>query len=170
MMIPQKLTLEMLSRDPATAPTPLGTLARSRGLRASSAALCLIGLLGAAACSGSVDEPEKSSPEVSDSTNDRSSAGTRDTTSARDTSNAAEGTDTSDRAEDEQSSSDISRVGSGSRSSSGGGRRRPNVITPDDAGVLDDAGAIDAGAEDGGVVEVDAGVVEVDAGDAGAAP
>jgi hypothetical protein len=152
-MIIQMLTPELSRHTTARARRPSPMLA-----------LGLLGLLGTAACSGSVDDNKddvaNSRPATSDTASDR--GGARDTTSTG-TSNAADDTDPRDVNSREQEADDLSNA-TGSRSNAGsrrgGGTRRVRDEVLSDAGAID---AGDAGEADGGVVEVDAGVA-VDAG------
>jgi hypothetical protein len=139
---------------------------RSRGLRGRSmAALCLIGVLGAAACSDSEEGSTDGERAVRSNTPAESGSGT--TTPRRDTADEAttpsrnpEGVDSDDiNAIEDQDEDEIDGISGGGRrgggSSSGGGRR---------SNADDDEDTTDAGVEDGGVVDEDGGVVDVDAG------
>ena len=136
------------------------------------AALCFIGLLGAAACSDSEDGATDGDRAVRGNTPGASGSGT--TTPRRDSTDEAtpasrndpEGVDSDDiNAIEDQDEDEIDGInGGGRRGGASSGGRRSNANDDEDttdAGV-DDAGVVD---EDGGVVEVDAGGdVEVDAG------
>jgi hypothetical protein len=150
--------------------------ARSRGLRASSltlslCSLSLCSLLGAAACNGDIDEPERS-PRLGASDDERNT-GTENTrapgtsTSEDPSPNVRGAVDPGGEEVDEDLSISNNDNDVGGRRGGGGGRRRASdddILS--DAGVDVDAGDVDAGEEE---VVVDAGEVEVvvDAGDAG---
>jgi len=168
-------TLTPLANSRARAMTRSGAL-RGR----SMAALCLIGVLGAAACSDSDEGSTDGERAVRSNTPAESGGGT--TTPRRDTTDdetAApgrdpEGVDSDDiNAIEDQDEDEIDGINGGGRrgGGAGGGRRNADDDEDTDAGVDEDAGvAEDAGVEvdAGGDVEVDAGGdVAVDAGDAG---
>jgi hypothetical protein len=162
-MIPKTFTPQLESRDRA--------MTRSRGLRGRSvAALCLIGLLGAAACSDSEEGAtdgeravRSNTPTENSGTTERAGSGAAATPRQAN----PEGVDTDDiNAIEGQDTDEVDGINGGGRrsgagSSSGGRRRNADDDQLSDAG-LEDGGVVD---EDGGVVEVDAGEVEVDAGD-----
>src|SRR5881394_1638661 len=142
--------------------------------RAPSLALCMLGLLGSAACSGDVNDSEDVAklPPANGTTNDRANGSGARTTgdgASTGTASAAGETDPRNVNANEQSSDDISRVAAGSSVGTrrgSGGRVRP-VEPPSDAGAID---RVDAGEADAGFVEADAGVIDAGvAGDAGAA-
>jgi hypothetical protein len=153
----------------------LSRISRAPRRRSPSALLCALVLLGAAACSGTIegDDLDDSRARASDSPEDQSDD-TRESTT-RDRAAAQDEDDADERAlgEDEQDEDDVRGISGRPRASGGAGRR--SQADRDDE-ELADAGLDDAGDGDAGIVVdagvlVDAGVVEVDAGvdvDAGA--
>ena len=148
----------------------VGAGARPRALRASSLVLCAIGLLGTVACGDNTgdDVIQPSRSGVRD--DDEPTTGARGTTSGSvDEDGPAIATGVTNNDDEDESGVDdedeiTGRSGGTRTGGGGGGRRRTNDNDDDDEEIESDAGVIDAGDVDGGLVE-DAGVVvEEDAG------
>ncbi|MEY4548559.1 MAG: hypothetical protein RL685_4754 [Pseudomonadota bacterium] len=162
MMIPQLLTPELPRNTPRAYPR----------LRAPSLALCLMAVLGAPSCKGSIDNNEQRSSLQPNGRN-----GANGSAPANGAAPGAPAAFPATSPGDGEQNPDIRGLDgeADDTSSRGGGRRRAPARDRDeeededvDAGVeepLEDAGVlVDAG--DGGVVEVDGGLAE----DAGAVP
>jgi hypothetical protein len=156
MMIPQLLTPELLRNTPRAYPR----------LSAPSLALCLIGVLGALSCKGSIDNNEQRSSLQPDGRNGGAAAGNGGGTDAPPPfapTSPGDGEQAPEiRGLDSESGADTSRGGGTRRRAAARDRDEDEDV---DAGVeepIEDAGAlVDAG--DGGVVDGDGGL-EADAG------